>query len=255
MKVRVMMIDDNLEYVLLLKEYFSEHGKISITCHAQNGIAGIELLKEKQDEIDVVVLDLIMPKAYGVYVLEEMKKAHINKKVIVSTCTSVDGIIGEVSKYNIDYYILKPYNAIDLESKVISVVRGNKEKHVNFKYHNLQVVITKLLHDLGVPSNIKGYDYLREAIVMVYNDPMCARSITKNLYPAIASKFDSTVIRVERVIRHAITISWMRGDINLIEELFGYSINSEKDKPTNSEYIMTLADQLHVGNWQIKTIL
>ena len=122
----------------------------------------------------------------------------------------------------------------------------NKSKSINLISNNLQISISKMLHELGMPSHIKGYQYIREAISMVYDNPEIVGGITKELYPTLAGKFDTTVSRVERAIRHAIEVSWNRGDWDLMEEIFGHSVDIDKAKPTNSEFIVTVADKLRL---------
>ena len=117
-------------------------------------------------------------------------------------------------------------------------------KSLDMNYNNLQLSITKVLHELGIPSHIKGYQYIREGVSIVYNNPEKIGGITKELYPELANKFDTTVSRVERAIRHAIEVSWNRGDWDLMEEIFGHSVDIDKAKPTNSEFIVTVADKL-----------
>ena len=141
---------------------------------------------------------------------------------------------------------LKPFNLSDLEDKILSVFDTQESKTINLYHSNLQISITKMLHELGMPSHIKGYQYIREGITMIYNDPNIIGGITKELYPELASKFDTTVSRVERAIRHAIEVSWNRGNWDYMEELFGHSVDIDKAKPTNSEFIVTVADKLRL---------
>ena len=151
-----------------------------------------------------------------------------------------------VSEYGVNYYVLKPFNLSDLEDKILSVFDTQESKTINLYHSNLQISITKMLHELGMPSHIKGYQYIREGITMIYNDPNIIGGITKELYPELASKFDTTVSRVERAIRHAIEVSWNRGNWDYMEELFGHSVDIDKAKPTNSEFIVTVADKLRL---------
>ena len=120
----------------------------------------------------------------------------------------------------------------------------SSKKSINILSNNIQISISKMLHELGMPSHIKGYQYIREAISMVYDNPSIVGGITKELYPELATRFDTTVSRVERAIRHAIEVSWNRGDWDFMEEVFGHSVDIDKAKPTNSEFIVTIADKL-----------
>lgn len=246
--IKVLMIDDNVELVNMVKEYFSDHANINITLEAYDGLQGIKLIKENQSDYDVVILDLIMPKKDGIDVLEEMKNLNINKKVIVLTSYNTEEMIRKTSELGINYFILKPFELSDLERRIVNCCNeGNNNKRAIDIYHNnLQISITKILHELGVPSHIKGYQYIREGISIIYERPEVIGGITKELYPDIAKTFSTTVSRVERAIRHAIEVSWNRGNWDLMEEIFGHSVDIDKAKPTNSEFIVTVADKLRL---------
>ncbi|MBE6159700.1 MAG: sporulation transcription factor Spo0A [Lactobacillales bacterium] len=240
--IRVLMIDDNKNLVGMVKEYFEDNEQISIDLVANDGVEGIEMIEKHKDKYDVILLDLIMPKKDGMYVLEEMKKRNIDKKVIVQTSYNSQDVIEEVSSYGVNYFILKPFELSDLHKRILNVFDQNKK--VNITNNNLQVAITKILHELGIPSHIKGYQYIREAVGIIYERPEIIGGITKELYPELAEKFDTTVSRVERAIRHAIEVSWNRGSWELMEEIFGHSVDIDKAKPTNSEFMVTIADKL-----------
>lgn len=246
--IKVLMIDDNVELVKMVKEYFSDHANINIILEAYDGVEGIKLIKENQSDYDVVILDLIMPKKDGIDVLEEMKRLNINKKVIVLTSYNTEEMIRKTSELGINYFILKPFELSDLERRIVnccSDINSNK-KSIDVYHNNLQISITKILHELGVPSHIKGYQYIREGISIIYDRPEVIGGITKELYPDIAKRFSTTVSRVERAIRHAIEVSWNRGNWDLMEEIFGHSVDIDKAKPTNSEFIVTVADKLRL---------
>ena len=247
-KIKLLVIDDNTKLVDMIEEYFSMHSLIEVSLKAYSGSEGIELVENKQNEYDAIILDLIMPNKDGIYVLDEMKKRGINKPVIVSTSYNSDQMIRKVSEYGVEYFLLKPYELCDLEKRILESLQKEEQenKNINLYHNNLQISVTKILHDLGVPSHIKGYQYIREGIILLYNNPDMIGGITKELYPEIASKFDTTVSRVERAIRHAIEVSWNRGDWDLMEEIFGHSVDIDKAKPTNSEFIVTVADKLRL---------
>jgi len=250
-KIRVLMIDDNVSLINMIKEYFEGSNDVSIVLEAYDGLEGIKMIEESQDLYDAIILDLIMPNKDGMYVLEEMKKRNIQKKVIVSTSYNASEVIRQVSDYGVNYFILKPFELEDLQKRIISLFNENKGKNIDLHYNNLQISITKILHDLGIPSHIKGYQYIREGISIIYNNPDTIGGITKELYPELASKFDTTVSRVERAIRHAIEVSWNRGDWDLMEDIFGHSVDIDKAKPTNSEFIVTIADKLKLEGSKI----
>lgn len=245
-KIRVLMIDDNVNLTKMVEEYFSDHKEIEIVMKAHDGGAGLDLILDKEGEYDLVLLDLIMPNKDGIYVLEELKKRNINKNIIVATSYNAPEMIRKVSEYGVNYYILKPFELVDLENRILDVFKVVKGGSINLYHNNLQISITKMLHELGMPSHIKGYQYIREGIDMIYNNPDMIGGITKEMYPDIASKYDTTVSRVERAIRHAIEVSWNRGNWDFMEEVFGHSVDIDKAKPTNSEFIVTIADKLRL---------
>mgnify|MGYP004565637619 CR=1 FL=1 len=247
-KARLLVIDDNENLVDMIEEYFSDHEFIKVVLKAYSGEEGINLIENKINDYDVIILDLIMPNKDGIYVLEQMKRKNIYKPVIISTSYNSDEMIRRVSEYGVHYFLLKPYELSDLEGRIMeSVNKEDKEsKNINIYHNNLQISVTKILHELGVPSHIKGYQYIREGIMLIYNNPDMIGGITKELYPEIASKYDTTVSRVERAIRHAIEVSWNRGNWDLMEEIFGHSVDIDKAKPTNSEFIVTVADKLRL---------
>ena len=254
-KIRVLMIDDNIELVSMIKEYFNNHASIEVVLEGKDGQEGIELAKSKQNEYDVILLDLIMPKKDGISVLEDLKQEKINKKVIVLTSYSAGDMIRKVSELGVNYFILKPFELEDLEKRILDCGEKNEYSNtsIDVAYNNLQISITKMLHELGIPSHIKGYQYIREGIAVLYERPEVIGGITKELYPDIAGKFNTTVSRVERAIRHAIEVSWNRGDWDLMEEIFGHSVDIDKAKPTNSEFIVTVADKLRLDLGKVYT--
>ena len=245
-EIRLLVVDDNRNLVDMLKDYFEDHNKICITNEAYDGEEAIKVIENNINNFDVILLDLIMPKKDGLYVLEELKKKNIEKPVIVGTSFNADETISKVSKYNPKHFILKPFDLLDLEEKILDAVNETNNKKLNLYHNNLEISVTKLLHGLGVPSHIKGYQYIREGVILMYEKPDIVGAITKELYPEIANRFDTTVSRVERAIRHAIEVSWNRGDIDLMEEVFGHSVDYDRAKPTNSEFIVTVSDKLRL---------
>ena len=244
--IRILMIDDNVKLIDAVKEYFKNNEEVNVVLEAYDGLQGMELIKTKTDEFDIILLDLIMPKKDGIYVLEQMKVNNIDKKVIVETSYNASEVIREVSEYDVNYFILKPFDLDDLEKKIYDVFKKKDDKSIDFYNSNLQISISKLLHDLGIPSHIKGYQFLRDAVNMLFENPDIIGGITKELYPELANRYNTTVSRVERSIRHAVEVSWNRGDIKLMETIFGHSVDIDRAKPTNSEFIVTIADKLRL---------
>ena len=246
-KIRLLVIDDNKELVGMLKKYFSETKDIEVSISAEDGKKGIILLNQRKDEYDIVILDIVMPNKDGISVLEYMYTQKIGKKVIVLTSLCTQETIRKVATLGASYFMMKPFELTDLESKIRELASKSVRKgHSINLNNNLQISITNTLHELGVPSHIKGYQYIREGITIIYNNPNMIGGITKELYPEIATRFNSTISRVERAIRHAIEVSWNRGNWDLMEEIFGHSVDIDKAKPTNSEFIVTIADKLRL---------
>lgn len=249
-KIKVLMIDDNVNLVGMVEDYFEDNSRIEVVGKAYDGEEGLAIIREGQLKYDLIILDLIMPKKDGMGVLKELKNDERSENIIVCTSYNAPETIRKVSEYGVNYYILKPFSLADLEEKILeSFDDAKNSKSINLLSSNLQINISKMLHSLGMPSHIKGYQYVREAISMVYANPEIVGGITKELYPELASKFDTTVSRVERAIRHAIEVSWNRGDWDLMEEVFGHSVDIDKAKPTNSEFIVTVADKLKLEQY------
>ena len=251
-RINILMIDDNINLIEMVKEYFKDNEEVNIAFEAHDGEEGINEITKNKDKIDLIILDLIMPNKDGIYVLNEMKKRGINKKVIVATSYNAAEVIREVSEFGVSYYILKPFDLCDLEKRIYDITKKeNNNKNIDFYTSNLQVAITKMLHELGIPSHIKGYQYIREAVNIIFENPSVIGGITKELYPELAKKFNTTTSRVERAIRHAIEVSWNRGNLDFMEEIFGYSVDIDKAKPTNSEFMVTIADKLRLDFHQV----
>lgn len=247
MKIKVLVVDDNESIVKMIENHFSKSEKVEIIKNVVNGQEAIDLMEEKFD-FDLMLLDLVMPVKDGFGVLDYMKENNITKKVIVMSSSEGQDIIREVSGYGVSYYALKPFNLDDMEKKIVNCVKSKEsnDKIIELGNKDIQIKITRLLHALGIPSHIKGYQFIRTAILMVYEDPSYIGGITKELYPGLSIKFNTSIQRVERAIRHAIEVSWLRGDIELMEEIFGHSVDIDRAKPTNSEFIVTIADKLRL---------
>lgn len=246
MKIKVLAVDDSDVQLDVLKKYFNDNKEIEIKYLARNGEEAIEIIKS--NDVDIMLLDLIMPKLDGFGVLEYIKKNRINISIIVMSAFSKEETIRDVSLLGVKYFALKPFNIECLKSKIISLynskVANNELLEIQDK--GLQLQVTKILHALGIPSNIKGYQYVRSAILMVYDNPGFIGCITKKLYPNLSVKYHTSIQKVERAIRHAIEVSWDRGDIDLMEDIFGNSVDINRSKPTNSEFIVTIADKLRL---------
>ena len=262
-RIEVLLADDNREFTNLLSEYISEQSDMTVTGVAYNGEEVLRLLEESRKAPDVLILDIIMPHLDGLGVLERLRDMDLNPmpKIIMLTAFGQENITQKAVQLGASYYILKPFDMEILANRIRQLVSNPVlspsasygsvlPKSTNVvpigKSKNLDANITSIIHEIGVPAHIKGYQYLREAITMVYNNIEILGAITKTLYPAIAEKFKTTPSRVERAIRHAIEVAWTRGNIDSISHLFGYTVNMSKSKPTNSEFIAMVADKLRI---------
>lgn len=243
-KIRVVLVDSDREQLSSIEKYFSSHAVIDIIKVFDDGLNAINYINENSNKYDLVITDLLLSNKDGLSLIKEIRDNNINKNIIVLTGYNSLDIIKQVSLYNVSYFMLKPFDISDLEYQILNItnIKGN----IIDKNKELQSSITTLLHSLGVPSHIKGYEYIREGIGLMYNDPSMLGAITKEMYPSIAVKYNTTSSRVERAIRHAIEVSWSRGDYELMEEVFGHSVDYDRAKPTNSEFIATLADKLRL---------
>ncbi|MGE5398105.1 MAG: sporulation transcription factor Spo0A [Chitinophagales bacterium] len=247
--IKVIIADDNREFCGILKEYFSNNPDFDLVDVCFNGLEVLEALNKK--ETDVLILDLIMPHMDGIGVLEKMLdlKGEERPKVLILTAFGQENITQKAVQLGADYYILKPFNLQVLGDRVRQVVKDKPEvtaRAVPYTRRDLEVEITRVIHELGVPAHVKGYQYLRDAIILVVEEINYLGAVTKELYPTIAQKYGTTPSRVERAIRHAIELAWDRGDMERINKFFGFTIKGEKGKPTNSEFIAIVADKLRM---------
>lgn len=265
--IQVLLADDNREFTNMLADYISNQQDMEVVGIAFNGEEVLKTMESLPELPDVLILDIIMPHLDGLGVLERLRDMNLtpSPKIIMLTAFGQENITQRAVQLGASYYILKPFDMEVLVNRVRQLVGTNAAISSNgggsvnmsnamskpaaampTKGRNLDASITAIIHEIGVPAHIKGYQYLREAITMVYNNIEILGSITKTLYPAIAEKFKTTPSRVERAIRHAIEVAWTRGNIDSISHLFGYTINISKSKPTNSEFIAMVADKLRI---------
>ena len=264
-KIKIVLADDNKDFCQVLKEYLSNESDIEILGIAKDGIEALDLVKKTQP--DLLVLDVIMPHLDGLGVLEKINEMDTSKKPVCIMLSAVgqDKITQKAISLGAEYYVVKPFD-IELLIKRIKeikfhqpnqatnyfITREIKPQYIELspdgikKEENLEALVTNIIHEVGVPAHIKGYQYLREAIMMVVNDIDVINQITKSLYPKIAFKYNTTPSRVERAIRHAIEVAWGRGQQEAVENIFGYTISASKGKPTNSEFIAMIADKLRL---------
>jgi two-component system response regulator (stage 0 sporulation protein A) len=251
-KIGLLIADDNKEFCNMLQEFFQGESDMEVLGIAHDGLEALEKVEELSP--DVLILDLIMPNLDGLGVIEKLADNPKKPKIIVLSAVGQDKITQKAINLGAAYYIVKPFDLNILiervremtESSNFTVKRQRSMAASAERKDNLEVEITNIIHEIGVPAHIKGYFYLREAIYMVINNVELLSAVTKVLYPTIANKFNTTPSRVERAIRHAIEVAWNRGCIETINNLFGYTIPRDKGKPTNSEFIAMISDKLRM---------
>lgn len=200
---------------------------------------------------DVVIVDAVMPGLDAVELIRKAAREMVSKPVFIVTASYSNPYIEhEVMSCGNAYYMLRPFEVSALGVRITDLLasmrRSSAATRSTRSSESLEVVITDIIHQIGIPAHIKGYHYLREAITLSVNDAEMLECVTKQLYPTVAKRFSTTASRVERAIRHAIEIAWDRGDLEVINQLFGYTVNSGKGKPTNSEFIALITDKLRL---------
>ena len=256
-RLNVAIADDNERILDILEEIVSNDEELTLVGKADNGEDMYQIIKNK--EPDVVLLDLIMPKMDGLSVMELVQEDRTLKKTpdfIIITAVGQERITEDAFKRGANYYIMKPFNNEMVLNRI-------KDTHREMKYtkksmggvpefrrdigeESLENRVTNMIHEIGIPAHIKGYHYLRDAIMMAVEDMDVLNAITKILYPTVAKKYRTTSSRVERAIRHAIEVAWSRGKLDILDELFGYTVSNGKGKPTNSEFIALVSDTIRL---------
>lgn len=258
--IRVLVIKHNTRNANAIKDIISQNSSMELCGECHNGSEAVGIIKKFQP--DVIMLDLILPNMDGIAIIEEINSIKTNKTMhfLISASKKQIEILenilqGEV--YNIAINIIEESDNNDEVENAIIYTSKMKTKGVNIykskrneelSENELELMVTEIIHEIGVPAHIKGYQYLRSSIMMAVNDMDILNSITKQFYPSIAKQHDTTASRVERAIRHAIEVAWSRGKMDTINDLFGYGINSGKCKPTNSEFIALIADKIRLDN-------
>ena len=260
-EIKIIIADDNRNFCQMLQDYLQGQEDLSIVGVAYNGLEAMELIQAQ--EPDLIILDLVMPNLDGLSVLERINTRTIIKrpKIIMLTAFGQESLTHQAMMLGVDYFILKPFDMDILSKRICSLTQDlptGAPVPVQFSSsayptvttvrseRNLVSEVTTIMHQIGIPAHVKGYQYIRDAILMVVEDVSLLGAVTKELYPGIAKKHNTASSRVERGIRHAIELAWERGQTDTLKRIFGYSMNIERQKPTNSEFIALLADNLRV---------
>ena len=251
-KTRILLADSNPDFCSLLTDLISCEKDMEIVAAADNGVDALALIAELRPA--VLLMDLVLSKLDGLELLRRLPETGVRPHVIVLSGFVNSKVVADCSALGADYFMPKPCDMPTLLSRIrqlVSTARGPVPS-AGFEIAppqtrqalDLEAVVTDIIHEIGVPAHIKGYQYLREAIILTINDMEMINAVTKVLYPEVAKKFGTTPSRVERAIRHAIEVAWDRGDIEVLQKFFGYTVSNIKGKPTNSEFIAMIADSL-----------
>lgn len=245
--IKIMLAEDGNENS---KEYAQalKHNGFDVVQVAKDGTKILENIENVAP--DVLIMDAFMPRLDAIGVLKRLNELNLKRRPLVVLMSSIDNEHLEKELLNVgaDYYFLKPFD-VDMMVERISLLTGNTEKQTNIKGNktdDLEVVVSDVMRQIGVPAHIKGYQYLRKAIILSIENGDMMHSVTKELYPTIAKFYKTTSSRVERAIRHAIEVAWDRGDVDVLSSYFGYTIQNSRGKPTNSEFIAMISDSLRL---------
>lgn len=262
-KIRIGLVDDNKDFCDVVTENLLRQDNMEIIFTANDGLEAIDELKSGKCP-DILILDLIMPHLDGIGVLEALNGLELKNypRVIMTSAIGQDSIIQKAISLGAQYYLVKPINMSLLIKRINQMCENITDVFVkevgsshlkksmalrdSLTNNDLEIDITNLIHEIGVPAHIKGYQYLRDAITLVVENMDLISAVTKELYPTVAAMNNTTASRVERAIRHAIELSWNRGKLETLNSLFGYTVQNDKGKPTNSEFIAIISDKLRL---------
>lgn len=260
-ELNIAIADDNRHTLELLGEIVEGEKDYRVVGRADNGNEAYQMILKTKP--DIVLMDIVMPGMDGIAVMEKIKsnkEFKENTSFIMITAASSENLTAEAFKQGASYYIIKPFTKDSVLDKLrrltgyrnkTNMLADNRRvkpygDKTEYRKRNLENDVTQMLHEIGIPAHIKGYQYLRDAIIISVNDQEMMASVTKILYPTIAKKHQTTPSRVERAIRHAIEVAWSRGQMETINELFGYTVSTGKGKPTNSEFIALIVDKIRL---------
>lgn len=252
-KIRLMLADDNQSLLMLLKDFFEKKADIEVVAAVSDGMEIPDAIREFLP--DILVMDIIMPRRDGFMTLEKIgeMESPIKPRVIVLTGLARDDFIMRAIGLGASYYMVKPFDMQLLYSRILEIARHQEVLSVNSgsetmnRGETVDEQITNLFLTLGIPAHIKGYQYLREAVRMVIENHEIINRITKELYPGIAKKYETSASKVERAMRHAIEVAWTRGRLDTVNQMYGYKVFQKEDKPTNGEFISCIAEKISMA--------
>ena len=250
-KLRIMIADCNVDFRTMLIDRLSAEPDLEVVGYVTDGHAAVKMVSETQP--DIIIVDLVLPPLDGLSAIRDIRGLNLqtDPSVYVMSKFSSQETIDEAVSLGVSYFMLKPFDVNTLVSRLLRRRPQTTSVTPSCIPHSdvdIEIRVTNIIHEIGVPAHIKGYQYLRTAIMMTIDDNDIINSVTKILYPSVAKKYSTTSSRVERAIRHAIEVAWDRGDIDTLNSYFGYTIHNSRGKPTNSEFIAMIADNIRLTN-------
>lgn len=251
---KILIADSNPEFCEHLKQTLQGITGYDVVAQAHDGVKAIELLTAMRP--DVLIVDVMLPGKDGLAVLQAASQLERKPVSLVLTGFMTDFLSYTAKDLGVQYFLTRPCDPGLISQRVADIVNMQGESNPKQEV-NIEAMVTSVIHEIGVPAHIKGYQYLREAIMIAVKDMDVINAITKVLYPQVAKAFQTTPSRVERAIRHAIEVAWDRGDLETLQQFFGYTVSNTKGKPTNSEFIALIADklQLQLKNTSLRTAI
>ena len=246
-RTTIMIADNTEEFCMALTAALQRSEDFKVLCTAKDGEQAIKLVKEHKP--DILVLDLMLSKQDGLSVLKAISTMERKPATLATSRFVTDYVASAAANLGVRYLMVKPCDMTTLVERLEEIRGSSNAKQASPKIpgnQSIETLVTGIIHEIGVPAHIKGYQYLREAIIIAVNDMDVINAITKVLYPQVAKTFQTTPSRVERAIRHAIEVAWDRGDLDTLQRFFGYTVSNTKGKPTNSEFIALIADKLQL---------
>ena len=247
--LKILLADADEDSRIALEQDLEQERSLEVVGSTGDGMDAIKLI-EKTD-LDIIIMDLVLAGVDGLEVLEQMSQMERKRPMVIVYSADIRGSVTlQAAEFGADYFIMKPCSSQLVAERIRQLYQVSPVAPANNEH--LETLVTSVIHEIGVPAHIKGYQYLREAIIIAVEDMEVINAVTKVLYPEVARRFDTTASRVERAIRHAIEVAWDRGDIETLQKYFGYTVSNAKGKPTNSEFIAMIADRLQLQRKQVR---
>ena len=247
--LKILLADADEDSRIALEQDLEQERSLEVVGSTGDGMDAIKLI-EKTD-LDIIIMDLVLAGVDGLEVLEQMSQMERKRPMVIVYSAYIRGSVTlQAAEFGADYFIMKPCSSQLVAERIRQLYQVSPVAPANNEH--LETLVTSVIHEIGVPAHIKGYQYLREAIIIAVEDMEVINAVTKVLYPEVARRFDTTASRVERAIRHAIEVAWDRGDIETLQKYFGYTVSNAQGKPTNSEFIAMIADRLQLQRKQVR---